>query len=287
MALVVPDPTRTVPLPLREQADVRDRWLTQRLLDLLPGPHGPRRHRPVARRRAASTTRTRCWPPCCRRPGCRRGGARSSLLHRSDDGVTAAGGVAATRSASSCPPGRRRTSPGLSAEESQWAAVRRIVEQAGPAPDRHRRLGSRSRSPTGCRTPSTACSPRRSAPTPTGSCPAEELAVGWLETRLPEEIAALHALNRLVHEVDRRGLLPRRHHPGDDDGARRRLVDPAALPRPRGRAVVPAVGGPAARRRARCVEAGGGALLPAVPYDAVDRARRPRALRRRADEPRA
>ena len=25
--------------------------------------------------------------------------------------------------------------------------------------------------------------------------------VGWLETRLPEEIAALHALNRLVHEV--------------------------------------------------------------------------------------
>jgi hypothetical protein len=36
MTLVVPDPTRTVPLPLRQQADVRDRWLTQRLLDLLP-----------------------------------------------------------------------------------------------------------------------------------------------------------------------------------------------------------------------------------------------------------
>ena len=31
--------------------------------------------------------------------------------------------------------------------------------------------------------------------------PAEDLAVGWLETRLPEEIAALHGLNRLVHEV--------------------------------------------------------------------------------------
>jgi hypothetical protein len=37
MSLAVPDPTRRVPLPLREQADVRDRWLTQRLLDLLPG----------------------------------------------------------------------------------------------------------------------------------------------------------------------------------------------------------------------------------------------------------
>ena len=36
MTLVAPDPTRTVPLPLREQADVRDRWLTQRLLDLMP-----------------------------------------------------------------------------------------------------------------------------------------------------------------------------------------------------------------------------------------------------------
>ena len=31
--------------------------------------------------------------------------------------------------------------------------------------------------------------------------PAEDLVVGWLETRLPEEIRALHALNRLVHEV--------------------------------------------------------------------------------------
>ena len=38
-------------------------------------------------------------------------------------------------------------------------------------------------------------------PTPSALVSAEELAVGWLETRLPEEIAALHALNRLVHEV--------------------------------------------------------------------------------------
>ena len=37
MTLVAPDPARAVPLPLREQAAVRDRWLTQRLLDVLPG----------------------------------------------------------------------------------------------------------------------------------------------------------------------------------------------------------------------------------------------------------
>ncbi|MBJ7452966.1 MAG: Xaa-Pro aminopeptidase, partial [Blastococcus sp.] len=36
MPLAEPDPTRMVPLPLREQAAVRDRWLSQRLLDLLP-----------------------------------------------------------------------------------------------------------------------------------------------------------------------------------------------------------------------------------------------------------
>jgi len=36
MTLAAPDPTRAVPLPLREQAAVRDRWLTQRLLDVLP-----------------------------------------------------------------------------------------------------------------------------------------------------------------------------------------------------------------------------------------------------------
>jgi Xaa-Pro aminopeptidase len=30
---------------------------------------------------------------------------------------------------------------------------------------------------------------------------AEELVVGWLETRLPEEIAVMHAMNRLVHRV--------------------------------------------------------------------------------------
>src|SRR6478672_11834975 len=36
MTLAAPDPTRSVPLPLREQAAVRDRWLSQRLLDVLP-----------------------------------------------------------------------------------------------------------------------------------------------------------------------------------------------------------------------------------------------------------
>ena len=91
--------------------------------------------------------------------------------------------------------------------------------------------------------------------------PAEDLAVGWLETRLPEEIAALHGLNRLVARGHRRGLLPRRHRRRDDDRARRGLVVPPALPRPGRRAVVPAERGAAAGRRpavgrARCRRSG-------------------------------
>ena len=50
-------------------------------------------------------------------------------------------------------------------EGSQWAEVRRIVEQADPRPDRDRRLRRPSPWPTGCRTPSTGCWPRRSGPT--------------------------------------------------------------------------------------------------------------------------
>ncbi len=44
--------------------------------------------------------------------------------------------------------------------------------------------------------------------------PAEDLAVGWLETRLPEEIAALHALNRLAHDVIAEAFSPAVITPG-------------------------------------------------------------------------
>ena len=54
------------------------------------GSDGPRRHRPVAGRRAREQRGPGAGHACCPPPGCPRGAARSWLLHRSDDGVTAA-----------------------------------------------------------------------------------------------------------------------------------------------------------------------------------------------------
>src|SRR3712207_5819488 len=134
MTLVAPDPTRTVPLPLREQADVRDRWLTQRLLDLMPGLMDRAgidlwlvigreyNEDPVLPSLLPAT-----WLSARRRT--------ILVLHRSDDGVTAA-------AVSRYPVGQfvAAWSPdeetGVPEDESQWATARRIVEQADP-----RRLG--------------------------------------------------------------------------------------------------------------------------------------------------
>jgi Xaa-Pro aminopeptidase len=120
-------------------------------------------------------------------------------LHRSDDGVTAA-------AVSRYPVGQFVAAwspdeqPGLSAEQSQWAAVRRIVEQADP-----RRIGV-DVSATFALADGLSHTEHRLLVEALGPyadrlVSAEELAIGWLETRLPEEIAAMHALNRLVHQV--------------------------------------------------------------------------------------
>jgi Xaa-Pro aminopeptidase len=90
--------------------------------------------------------------------------------------------------------------PDLSAEESQWAAVRRIVEQAAP-----RRIGI-DVSPTfaladGVSHTDHGLLVQALGPYADRLVSAEDLVVGWLETRLPEEIRALHALNRLAHDV--------------------------------------------------------------------------------------
>ena len=134
MTLVVPDPTRAVPLPLREQADVRDRWLTQRLLDVLPGlmdRAGIDLWLVVGREYnedpVLATLLPATWLSARRRT--------ILALHRSDDGVTAPRSRP-IRSASSCPPGHPTRRRGCPREQSQWAAVRRIVEQADP-----RRIG--------------------------------------------------------------------------------------------------------------------------------------------------
>jgi len=196
MTLVAPDPTRAVPLSLREQAAVRDRWLTQRLLDVLPGlmdRAGIDLWLVVGREcnedPVMATLLPATWLSARRRT--------ILALHRSDDGATAA-------AVSRYPVGQflPAWSPdeSLPADASQWAEVRRIVEQAAP-----RRIGidvsesfalADGLSHTEHRLLTEALGPWADR-----LVPAEDLAVGWLETRLPEEVAALQGLNRLVHDV--------------------------------------------------------------------------------------
>src|SRR3954452_14964712 len=132
MTLVAPDPTRAAPPPLREQADVRDRWLTQRLLDLMPALMDRAaidlwlvigreyNEDPVLASLLPAT-----WLSARRRT--------ILALHRSDDGVTAA-------AVSRYPVGQFLPAWApeghATAEQSQWTEVRRIVEQAEP-----RRIG--------------------------------------------------------------------------------------------------------------------------------------------------
>jgi Xaa-Pro aminopeptidase len=198
MTLVAPDPTRAVPLPLREQAAVRDRWLTQRLLDVLPAlmdRAGIDLWLVIGREYnedpVMATLLPATWLSARRRT--------ILSLHRSDDGVTAAA-VSRYPVGQFLPAWSPAETAHLPAETSQWAEVRRIVEQAAP-----RRIGvdvsesfalADGLSYTEHRLLTEALGPWAER-----VVPAEDLAVGWLETRLPDEVAALHGLNRLVHEV--------------------------------------------------------------------------------------
>jgi Xaa-Pro aminopeptidase len=195
---LLPDPTRTVPLSLREQAEVRDRWLTQRLLDLLPRLMDRAgidlwvvlgreyNEDPVLR-----TLLPANWLSARRRT--------ILLLHRSDDGVTAAA-VSRYPVGQFLPAWEPDETPGLSAEESQWAALRRFVDQAAP-----RTIGVDVSSvfahADGLSYTEHGLLMAALGPHAGRVVSAEALAVGWLEARLPEEIAALHAMNRLVHQV--------------------------------------------------------------------------------------
>jgi Xaa-Pro aminopeptidase len=206
MTLVAPDPTWTVPLPLREQADVRDRWLTQRLLDLLPGlmdRAGIDLWLVVGREYnedpVLATLLPATWLSARRRT--------ILVLHRSDDGVTAAA-VSRYPVGQFLPAWSPEDGGGrLTGEQSQWAEVRRIVEQAAP-----RRIGidvsadfalADGLSHTEHRLVTEALGPWADR-----LVSAEDLAVGWLETRLPEEIAALDGLNRRVREVVEEAFSP-------------------------------------------------------------------------------
>jgi Xaa-Pro aminopeptidase len=260
---VAPDPTRTVPLPLREQADVRDRWLTQRLLDLLPAlmdRAGIDLWLVVGREYnedpVLATLLPATWLSARRRT--------ILALHRSDDGVTAA--AVSRYPVGQFVPAWSPEEAGVPAEESQWAEVRRIVEQAGP-----RRIGidvsadfalADGLAHTEHRQLVAALGPYADRLTS-----AEELAIGWLETRLPEEIAVLHALNRLAHEVIAEAFSPAVVTVGASTALdvawwiRQRFADLGV-----GAWFQPTVG--LQRSGVPLVEERG-TTLPAVPYDAV------------------
>ncbi|MBW8766152.1 MAG: Xaa-Pro aminopeptidase, partial [Geodermatophilales bacterium] len=264
MTLVAPDPVRMVPLPLREQADVRDRWLTQRLLDLLPelmDRAGIDLWLVVGRESNEDPVLATLLPATWL------SGRRRTILvlHRSDDGVTA-------MALSPYPVGQfvaawsPEETPDLPPERSQWAAVRRIVEQADPV-----RIGidvsesfalADGLSHTEHRLLTEALGPYADR-----LVPAESLAVGWLETRLPEEIVALHALNRLAHQVIDEAFSPAVITPGTTSALdltwwiRQRFHDLGVEPWFQPRVTLQRAGVPLIEER--------GALLPAVPFVAA------------------
>ena len=264
MAPVVPDPTRTVPLPLREQADVRDRWLTQRLLDVLPGLMDRTAidlwlviGREYNEDPVLATLLPATWLSARRRT--------ILALHRSDDGVTAAA-VSPYPVGQFLPAWSPGEMPGLPAEESQWAAVRRIVEQADP-----RRIGidvsDSFALADGLAHTEHRLLTRVLGPYADRLVPAEPLAVAWLETRLPEEIAALHALNRCAHDVIGEAFSPAVITPGTTTALdvawwiRQRLHDLGVEPWFQPSVTLQREGVELTEIR--------GALLPAVPHAAV------------------
>src|SRR3954462_12797381 len=264
MPHVAPDPTRTVPLPLRDQADIRDRWLTQRLLDVLPDLMDRTgidlwlvTGREYNEDPVLATLLPATWLSARRRT--------ILVLHRSDDGVTAA-------AVSRYPVGQfvaawtPEDAPGADAEASQWAAVRRMVEQADP-----RRIGidvsTAFALADGLSHTEHGQLVAALGPYADRLVPAEDLVIGWLETRLPEELAALHGMTRLVHDVIDEASSPAAITLGETTALdlawwiRQRFADLGVDPWFQPTVGLQRAGVPLTEER--------GTTLPAVPYDAV------------------
>jgi Xaa-Pro aminopeptidase len=198
MTLGAPDPTWTVPLPLRDQAAVRDRWLSQRLLDVLPGLMDRADidlwlvvGREYNEDPVLGTLLPAAWLSARRRT--------ILALQRSDDGVVpiAVSDYPVGQFLAAIAPEDSPVPPGIATE---WDEVRRIVEQADPT-----RIGI-DVSPSFALADGLSHAEHQSLISALGPyadrcVPAESLAIGWLETRLPEEIQALRTLNRLAHDV--------------------------------------------------------------------------------------
>lgn len=183
--------TREMPLPLREQAAIQDRWLEVRLNDLLPAlmdRAGIDLWLVVGREYnedpILATLLPAEWLSARRRT--------VIALQRNASGVQ---GYCLARY-----PIGPYTPAWRADEESQYAALRRLVDELAPT-----RIGINV-SETFALADGLSHTEHRLLVAALGPfaarlVPAEALAIGWLETRLPAEITAAHALNRLAHEV--------------------------------------------------------------------------------------
>lgn len=189
----------THPLPLRQQADLIDRWLTERLATVLPG---------LLDRAGLDT-----WLVVAREyhedpvlgallPGTWANARRRTILvfHRVPDGVRAL-------AVAPYPVGTAYESVWDSARGTQWDALYTCVAARDP-----RRIGvnvsaafalADGMSVTEHRLTMDALGPYAER-----VVPAEQVAVGVLETRLPGEIEAAHELNALAHAVIAQAFSP-------------------------------------------------------------------------------
>lgn len=196
---------RTHPLPIRAQAAQVDRWLDERLHTVLP----------ALLDRAGIDT----WIVSAREyhedpvmaallPGEWHSARRRTILvlHRTADGVDAEA-VARYPVGTAYTPvwqGNGAAAGGAATEtrdtESQWEALHRVVAARDP-----RRIGVDT-STTFALADGLSATEERAVlaalgPLAARVVSAEAVAIGLLETRLPEEIAAAHALNAVAHQV--------------------------------------------------------------------------------------
>lgn len=180
------------PRPLREQAELVDRWLRQRLTEVLPG--------------LLDRARLDTWLVVAREyhedpvmaallPGTWLSARRRTILvfHRVPDGVRAL-------AVAPYPVGSAYESVWDPALGSQWAALHASVAARDP-----RRIGVNV-SETFALADGMSVTEHRLTMGALGAYAervvlAEQVAIGLLETRLPEEIAVAHELNALAHNV--------------------------------------------------------------------------------------
>lgn len=204
--LLVTPLTLVPPLPLRRQAEITDGWLQERLTTLLPG--------------LMDRAGIDLWIVVAREynedpvlfsltPATMLSARRRTLLvfHRTDTGVECL----------TVAPPWARVGPAYRTVwhdgGTQWDALRRAVDERRPA-----RIGLDT-STDFALADGLSATEHDQVMTALGDhgarvVSAQALAIGWLETRLPDEITAAHDLNRLAHQIIAEAFSPAVVTPG-------------------------------------------------------------------------